>query len=227
MTDLFPRRDPRLQDLADALATRLPSGDKHFARNLLANAERRQLSDKEWFWVVELVARIGRPKPAAPQPVPIASLAGVVALLERARQHLKYPAVLVRVGERDMRLSIAGPHAAAPGSINVASPGTFAERTWFGRVLTSGVFEPSRRESQETATAITAALEALATDPAKAASEYGRLTGVCCFCGLALTDERSTAVGYGRICAQHYGLAYPKLSEVRASKAAPALRVAA
>jgi hypothetical protein len=46
----------------------------------------------------------------------------------------------------------------------------------------------------------------MAADPAKAASEYGRLTVHCCFCSLPFTDARSTAVGYGRICAGNYGL---------------------
>ena len=31
---------------------------------------------------------------------------------------------------------------------------------------------------------------------------------MCCFCNRALEDERSTAVGYGPICAGHFGLAW-------------------
>lgn len=34
------------------------------------------------------------------------------------------------------------------------------------------------------------------------------VTGHCCFCSLPLTDERSTAVGYGKVCADHFGLSW-------------------
>ena len=65
---------------------------------------------------------------------------------------------------------------------------------------------PSRKFDNDTQTAVANALIALANDPAKAASDYGHLTGTCCFCNRGLTDERSVSVGYGPICAQHFGL---------------------
>ena len=46
----------------------------------------------------------------------------------------------------------------------------------------------------------------LAKNPAKVATEYGKLTGNCCFCRRALTDKRSVTVGYGSTCAGNYGL---------------------
>jgi len=51
-------------------------------------------------------------------------------------------------------------------------------------------------------------LRRMAADPAAEATAYGRLTGSCCFCRRPLTDGRSIAVGYGPICADHYGLAW-------------------
>ena len=38
------------------------------------------------------------------------------------------------------------------------------------------------------------------------AKKYGDATHNCCFCGLDLTDERSTSAGYGPICAGKYHL---------------------
>lgn len=136
----------------------------------------------------------------------VGSLQAVVTLLETARKHLKYPAVLVLANGRTLRLSIAGERSKAPGSINVASAGSFTDRDWYGRVTRDGQFEPSQKFDGETQTAVAAALQALAQDPAKAAADYGHLTGVCCFCNTGLTDERSTNVGYGPVCAKHYGL---------------------
>lgn len=38
------------------------------------------------------------------------------------------------------------------------------------------------------------------------AAHYGRLYGRCVFCGRALSDDRSIAVGYGATCAKHHDL---------------------
>jgi hypothetical protein len=46
----------------------------------------------------------------------------------------------------------------------------------------------------------------LAQHPAETAAKNGKLTGNCCFCTSALTDKRSTEVGYGPTCAANYGL---------------------
>lgn len=214
MSDLFGFGDPRIAALAEA-RDQLSARDQGFANSLIGQFERdRRLSEKQWYWVGEMARRATAPKEPVPEKPNVGSLQGVVQLLERARQHLKHPAVLVRVQGRDMRLNIAGEQSRAPDSINVTTPGSFHDRTWFGRIDREGNFEASRRESHETTTAIVAALRALAEDPAKAASEYGRMTGICAFCGTPLTDERSTAVGYGKICSQHYHLPYPKMSEV-------------
>jgi hypothetical protein len=146
------------------------------------------------------------PRAAAPK-VEIGSLDGILQLFNLAANHLKFPAVVLNVpGYADgVRVSRAGQRAKLPGTLNVtngAKDDSEYGRTWFGRVTLDGQFSPSR----DATPAIAEALKAFAADPAKVASEYGRLTGICCFCRKALTDERSTAVGYGKICAGHYGL---------------------
>lgn len=54
--------------------------------------------------------------------------------------------------------------------------------------------------------AVLARLREFAARPAEVATEHGRLTGRCCFCRNKLPAEESTAAGYGRICADHFGL---------------------
>jgi hypothetical protein len=49
-------------------------------------------------------------------------------------------------------------------------------------------------------------MEIFKADPVGTVSEMGRKSGVCCFCSLPLTDERSTAHGYGPVCAKNYAL---------------------
>jgi hypothetical protein len=183
--------------------------DREFAHSLCSQYSRKGLSAKQAEWVGILLNRATAP---APQPVTVqvGSLQPIVAMLERAKQHLKFPAILVRVNDRDLRLNIAGPKSSEPGSINVCSAGAYSERDWFGRVSTDGAFEPCRKYDPTTQAAIAAALNALASDPAGAAAAYGHLTGNCAFCGTALTDGRSTEVGYGPTCAKHYGIPWGK-----------------
>jgi hypothetical protein len=184
---------------------KLTASDRKFAESLLEQSSRRMLSPKQNEWVGKLVARASAPAPIGTEIG--ASIMGVVELLDRAAEHLKYPKLLVRVGDQDLRISIAGERSSAPGSINVTSTAKgWTDRVFFGRVTRTGVYEPHRDVQPETATAITLALRALAADPAGVAAAYGKLTGNCCFCGDTLTDGRSTEVGYGPVCAKHYGL---------------------
>lgn len=187
-----------------AALPRLSERSQSFGESLIEQYERKgRLSDRQWLFVNELARRADEPPPEATD---IGSVRGIVDLLDRAATHLKHPAIIVRANGQDYRLNIAGPTAKVPGSINVCSTGSYGDRKWYGRITREGQFEPSRKYGETTQTAVAAALKAMATDPAKAAAEYGHLTGVCCFCNIALTDQRSTQVGYGPVCAKHYGL---------------------
>jgi len=166
--------------------------------------------------------------PEALPPITVCGIIPVVTLLETARQHLKFPAMIFAAGGAEYRLTIAGERAKRPGTINVTSVGGDGEdREWFGRIDQNGVYEPSQRVDRGTATAVAQALLVLARDPAGVAAAYGKRTGRCCFCKIALSDERSTAVGYGAICADHWGLPYPTKTEARAANAADVASAAA
>jgi len=134
----------------------------------------------------------------------------VMALFDRARPHLQYPAIILDVPYYGaIRLSVAGERARVPGSINVVKderPNEGERRPWLGRILQDGTFDAANNLPENVRTAVLARLREFALHPAEVASQYGRLHGRCCFCRLPLTDARSTAVGYGEICAGHYGL---------------------
>jgi hypothetical protein len=144
----------------------------------------------------------------------VGDLSGVLALFAKAKQHLKHPAIVLSVPEAGfaIRINVAGDRAKVPGSLNVlendrneTSDWGDPQRAWLGRVTLDGAYQPGRAANGRTE-AITRRLQAFAAEPAKIAAEHGRLTGCCCFCNRPLTDERSTAVGYGATCADHYGL---------------------
>jgi Family of unknown function (DUF6011) len=199
-----------VQELVTVLPA-LPPSQQSFAASLIEQSGRRALSEKQMFWVNKLVQQASQPAPAAPATAQIGDLSGITALFDKARRHLKFPAIVMSVpaASRLVRINVAGERARFPGTLNVTSgeKPTGEGREWFGRVKLNGTYEPSARASEISA-AITARLVEFAADPARVASEHGKLVGRCCFCNIALTDERSTAVGYGKICAEHYGLSW-------------------
>lgn len=154
--------------------------------------------------------------PAKPKPQPerrasnVGDMSGILALFDKARRHLKHPAIVLGIpalGDMLVRINVAGNRARVPGSLNVTSERDDAgERDWYGRILKAGSFEPSRACLPHMLDAMVARLRDFAARPAEVAAEHGRLTGRCCFCNRHLEDERSTAVGYGPVCADHYGL---------------------
>jgi hypothetical protein len=147
----------------------------------------------------------------------IGDLSALLALFDKARERLQYPAIVLSVpeiaptgaqavGVWTVRISVAGERARVPGSLTVTEGERGDEgRDWLGRVTRDGTYTPSNKANGRTE-AITKRLRDFAANPAKVAAEHGRLTGRCCFCHLKLSDERSTAVGYGATCASNYGL---------------------
>lgn len=105
-------------------------------------------------------------------------------------------------------LSVAGPSARVPGSINVASQGSFDNRDWYGRVVRGDLYQPGKSNTD----AVTEVVKRFCEDPAGYAAAYGRRSGNCCFCGLELTDKRSLFAGYGPVCAERWSLPWGAVS---------------
>ncbi len=186
-----------IENLRRAVYSGVASGE--FPSSLLRQYDNgRPLSAKQWYWVERL---------AAPRPVEqLPSFAGVLDLFARAREHLKYPKIALLVGEQPVRLHVAGPRSRHAGSVQITD-GTGFGGLYFGRVDPNGQATLSEKNLPPPAKqALVNLLTALAERPAEVAAHYGKLTGNCCFCSRALSDARSTVVGYGPVCAEHYGL---------------------
>ena len=156
-------------------------------------------------WIDVLIERAESPKPAV-QKLNVGGFAGVIELFLKAKAKLKWPKIVLSCQGEKVVLSMAGPNSKSAGSINVSGEGSYPNRVWFGRVDPSGAWEPSRSIQPEMLAALRKLLSELASDPAGVARKHGSLTGHCCFCNLVLTDERSTAAGFGPTCAKNYGL---------------------
>lgn len=197
-------------DLIDALGAALKDGKveegrKGFAESLLTSWNRYgSLSEKQWYWVKKLPAG-----PEAPNPAHIthvtdeAGHAGMAALFQKAKGKLKFPKLfLTTASGRAVKLYIAGPSSNAPGAINVIEAKT---NTYLGRVHKDGQYKMPRL-STDPQEDVEQLLAGFAANPAAMAAAYGKHTGNCCFCGKELTDPKSVKVGYGPICADHWGL---------------------
>jgi hypothetical protein len=150
-------------------------------------------------------------KAAAPKPAPqigdvVINMSAVVTFLRAARERgLKFPKVaFLAPGGGELRIVLAGDTSANPGAVYVK-----VNDEYRGLIAPDGTVRGSLDAGARSLTKdldLQIALIAVAADPVTAAKAYGALLGRCSFCSLPLTDEGSTEVGYGPICAKRYGL---------------------
>jgi hypothetical protein len=219
-----PATNPAFTALAELslVLIHLSPRDLTFAESLAAQFQARgSLSEKQLFWVRELAKR-GQAvaTPAAPQQAPTPQ----APVIPAGKAFPRILALFARAGGKgafvfrtqdgtSFRLSVAGERSQQPNSINVTDAASgFADRTWFGRISTSGAWQPSRKIPASDIAAVEAALVLFDADPDAASAAYGRETGICCFCSRELTDERSVSVGRGPVCSARWGLPWGEVS---------------
>jgi len=223
------------------LLSNLNPGDAKFAAGLVAAYKKYgNLTPKQAPWVEKLIER-AQPKVAAPvfspslvQPVVetvnVGGFEGVVALFNAAKSHLKFPKIsLLVAGNKTVKLVLLGAKSKYAGSVSITNGGKYPQAIWYGRVSPEGVFTPSAKLVPEFLTALTALLQEFSQNPARVAKEHGKLTGHCCFCNKELglgEDKRSVVVGFGPVCADHYGLKAEWLSGVAKAEAKASVEVA-
>lgn len=134
---------------------------------------------------------------------PSGEFATIFSLFEQAiNSKLKWPRVRLLTSDGlPVVLKMAGSKSKYPGQLMVTDGGPFGANVFYGRIDQRGIFH-----TYQNSLMALDVLRRLAANPADVAREYGKLTGHCTFCDLPLTDARSTANGYGPVCAKHYGL---------------------
>ena len=172
-----------------------------FAKSLSMKAAKYSLTYDQLAWVHILANEAlgkGQPKPTVKL-----NMVGILELFTKAKTHLKWPKIRLRTEEgHPVVLAVAGNASKYTGQVMVTDGGKFGQNVYYGRITQEGDYLPTQKSGE----AVVKLLERFAVNPAKVAAEYGKLTGNCCFCRLPLTDPKSTSVGYGPICAGHYGL---------------------
>lgn len=225
-----PDRKLALNNLRSILHL-VPQSSINFAKSLLRNGDKYDLSDRQMYYVRKLYDDY-KPKPVAeyipPVPVDNSYMLGhgtdkVLAMFKLAAMHLQKPKIRLYFGETDpigafscrctMRVCPAASTSKYPGSLYL-KPDYSDYSKWYGRIEPDGRFIPGNLklpegkfdlEDGKQVSARTIIL-AFLVDPIHISAQMGRLIGRCCYCNRHLEDERSTIKGYGPICAQHYGL---------------------
>lgn len=184
------------------------------------------VASTRWGFVYAVAPQAREPRVEAQ----VGDVGGIMALFNRTAKRLKFPAIMLYIPGVDdivVRVNVAGPRAKVPGSLTITGERSMdGTRPWYGRILQDGTYQPSR----EAPAGIAERLAQFAAEPAKIASEHGKLTGRCCFCNLPLggnspnspSGRKSLAVGYGETCAANWGLPWGKDKEAFVAEAVPA-----
>lgn len=189
----------------EALLDQLNQSDRQFADSLINGPygfkKRGGLSQKQTPHVYRLLSKamgIGDPTK-----VQIGGLETVYVMFEHAKQHIKWPKVMLKLADgTDVKIWVQGPNSKVPGAIGVVIGGQ-----WAGRIQQNGDFDQGKEFSaSQQKEEVIDLLKAFAHDPATIAAQYGKLSGNCSFCQTPLTDPKSLAVGYGPTCAKNYHL---------------------
>lgn len=221
-----PTTEMTSEQLVDELAASrhaLNQKDRDFASSLLDQFSRsRVLSERQWPWVAKLVER-ARGAGAPPAAKPTLAFSAIADLFERAGRKLARPAVVLRcpaAASGEVRIKLAGASSREPGSLVVVDNAGGFGATYYGRISRDGTLTLSRAVDPGAAVEISGLLSRFSADPAGVAAADGRLAGRCCFCARGLTDDRSTTVGYGPVCADRFGLPWGAAEGALSSAAA-------
>lgn len=200
-----------LKDRIDALELALPllnDKDRQFAQDLIDGKWgfrlRGSLSPKQVNWV-DILTKRALTTTTAPEAKKVGDFSAVYALFAKAKEHIKFPKIRLLIQDLPLCLSLAGPNAKQPGTVNVTDGEKFGSNRFFGRVNKDGSFTPGFAQANEAET-VANILTMLAADPIATAREHGKLTGYCCFCNKSLSDAQSVSAGFGPTCAKTYGL---------------------
>lgn len=121
----------------------------------------------------------------------------VVSLLRERLEEYKLRGIWLR----NVRVSRAKENSANPGALYLKSQ--FGD--YLGKITADGQLRTIVQLSPE----IKSELREFVQRGKEYLAEVGKDTGICCYCGLELTDPDSVALGYGPICAGKHGLPHP------------------
>lgn len=214
----------RLAKKLSSVLSQLSKHDQPFAMSLIDFAKKNgKLSDKQIVYAQKMIDGVNQPKLKAeiaklevpsdnksliPKLIGLPDYEGINTLFDTAAEKLKTPVFTLEWKGQPIELrrvisKLSGiPYVAISNGVPHSNPA----RAYFGRVTSKGVFHAYSGLQERDVNELAAFLKMLADNPTHTVAEYGKLSGKCCFCNHKLTDELSTANGYGPVCAKNWGL---------------------
>jgi hypothetical protein len=196
-----------LRDLKELLHN-LAEKDRGFAESLVSQGSSKWLSSKQMYWAEELLRRaLGIAPPPAEKVDVGGKFSTIVRLFEKAKTSgLKWPKLYMKTEDGyPVCLTMGGPKSKYAEEILVTNGGPFGSNIWYGHITKEGQWTlPMQKPDGEES--VVKLLRMLANDPSETAFKQGVFTGKCMFCNTPLTAENSTAVGFGPVCAEKWGL---------------------
>lgn len=140
--------------------------------------------------------------PRAYSPDALKGAARIHEMLARAAEKLKKPAIEVQT---DDGKSVVFLWYGKTSTVYIKTGRQYGAGLW-GRIGPC----LSLRLHHSTPADVEMLIEDFGSDVEGIALRHGKKTGVCCFCSRPLKDERSTAHGYGPVCAENFKLPWRK-----------------
>jgi hypothetical protein len=192
-----------------AIATIRPQARKSgFVESILHQYQvKGDLSAGQWAWVHKIATDVLGEQAPKDTTTPFTTLQDMFQKNGNCRA-----SVIVRTTVGDLTVSKAPSGGNNAGCLYVKLGGEYA-----GKITPDGSFRAVVKG--DAYHAVYNALVEFSKNPQEVAAKYGKETGVCCFCGRQLTDERSVEVGYGPICADNWGLPWGEVTKEKTALA--------
>jgi len=200
----------RLGQLSDLneVATQLTARDQTFAADLVAGyMNRGSLTDKQWYWVDQLVMRVKGAEPIYGNFNPALVMFQIAASSDKGTG-LKKPRVrLVSPEGRFVQLTFNPDRAKDAIEVHIDGWQGHGYRKFAGWIKADQIL-PYRTDRMNED--VRNCIQDFALDPMQAALAASKLLGACIYCGSRLTDDESKSRGYGPTCAVNWDMPYGK-----------------
>ena len=190
---------PKMETDKAVLVLKEKLKDNDFAKSLCEkwdfwiDRKTKELSPNQLFWIHKLVERQDGGY-GHYNSIPQKEAKKLFSYFDNAKKRLKFP----RMVFDGIKLTMAGDRSKYTGDIFIAG----ANGLYYGRISRKANFYKGR----DCKPLMLNKIKRMLGDVDGEILTFGKELGYCCFCSKELENAKSRAVGYGKICADKWGL---------------------